>query len=197
MITIYMCIEPYLNYSSLGKQSLRSEEGGFNFPWRQTSCMRLLGMLNPVRYHRGRELSVQAKNQMLTVETTAATDVIDLTPNVKDIVDESEIRQGLACLSVPGSTGALTTIEYESGVVNDLCRAIDRLIPQEMTYEHNLRRGDGNGYSHVRAALLGPSLTVPVIDGQLSLGTWRQIVLVDFDNRPRRCKIIAHVIGVS
>jgi secondary thiamine-phosphate synthase enzyme len=89
----------------------------------------------------------------------------------------------------------LTTIEFESGVVNDLRRAIERMAPRDIPYEHDKRWGDGNGYSHVRAAIFGPSLTVPVMDGRLGLGTWQQIVLLDFDNRPRRRRILVQVTG--
>ncbi len=96
-------------------------------------------------------------------------------------------------LFIDGSTAALTTIEYESGVVNDLKRAIDRLAPRDIAYEHDRRWGDGNGYSHVRAALLGPSLSIPLANGDMLLGTWQQIVLCDFDNRPRQREIIVQV----
>lgn len=139
---------------------------------------------------------MQAKNQTLSVETTEKTDIIDLTSNIADIVDEAGITQGFICLFIPGSTGALTTIEYESGAVRDLSRALERLVPREMSYEHNLRWGDGNGYAHVRAALLGPSLSIPVIDGKMTLGTWQQIVLIDFDNKSRQRKVITQVIGM-
>ena len=96
---------------------------------------------------------------------------------------------------VPGSTAALTTIEYEEGVIKDLIKAIERMAPEALNYEHNERWGDGNGYSHVRAAMLGPSLQVPLIDGRLALGSWQQIVLLDFDNRPRDRRIIMQIIG--
>jgi len=98
-------------------------------------------------------------------------------------------------LFIPGSTAALTTIEYERGVINDLKKAIERMAPEDLYYEHNERWGDGNGYSHVRSALLGPSLHIPVIDGKLTLGTWQQIVLLDFDNRPRKRQIIMQTLG--
>jgi secondary thiamine-phosphate synthase enzyme len=98
-------------------------------------------------------------------------------------------------LFVVGSTAALTTIEYEDGAVNDLSRAIDRIAPREMEYEHHLRWGDDNGHSHVRAALLGPSLNVPFVGGRLTLGTWQQIILIDFDTRPRQREIVAQIMG--
>ena len=138
---------------------------------------------------------MSVRNYELTMETTAGTDIIDLTGEVADRVSRSGIRNGLATVFVPGSTGAVTTIEYEDGVLSDLARAVERLAPRELEYAHDLRWGDGNGYSHVRAALLGPSLGVPVIEGRLSLGTWQQIVLLDFDNRPRRRRALVQVMG--
>lgn len=134
-------------------------------------------------------------HELPSVETTANTDIIDLTPQVREEIRRSAIRNGHVTLFVPGSTGALTTIEYESGVINDLRAAIERIAPKDLYYEHDERWGDGNGYSHVRAALMGPSLHIPIIDGRLTLGTWQQIVLLDFDNRPRNRKIIMQMVG--
>jgi secondary thiamine-phosphate synthase enzyme len=131
----------------------------------------------------------------LSVNTSDKTDIVDLTDKVADCLKQSGISSGLATVFVPGSTGAVTTIEYESGVLNDLTRAIERLAPENEEYQHDRRWGDGNGYAHVRAALLGPSMTIPVIDGQLTLGTWQQVVLLDFDNRPRKRRILIHIIG--
>ncbi|MBW2015653.1 MAG: YjbQ family protein [Deltaproteobacteria bacterium] len=127
--------------------------------------------------------------------TSAGTDIIDLTPQVMDRLRRSGIQMGAVTLFIPGSTAALTTIEYESGVINDLKKAIERMAPKDLHYEHNERWGDGNGYAHVRAALLGPSLHIPVVEGRLTLGTWQQIVLLDFDNRPRERHIIMQVSG--
>ena len=132
----------------------------------------------------------------LEVKTTSGTDVLDLTPAVREKVRESGVARGLAHLFISGSTAALTTIEYESGVVNDLKAAIERLIPQDLVYEHDRRWGDGNGYAHVRAALFKPSLSIPIEDGALKLGTWQQIVLLDFDNRPRQRQIRGQVLGI-
>ncbi len=132
----------------------------------------------------------------LEVKTTSGTDVLDLTPAVQEKVRESGVEKGLAHLFISGSTAALTTIEYESGVVNDLKAAIERLIPQDLVYEHDRRWGDGNGYAHVRAALFKPSLSIPIEDGALKLGTWQQIVLLDFDNRPRQRQIRGQVLGI-
>jgi secondary thiamine-phosphate synthase enzyme len=96
---------------------------------------------------------------------------------------------------VPGSTAALTTIEHESGVIEDLKEAIERLAPENLHYRHDTRWGDGNGHAHVRAALLGPSLTIPIIEGKLVLGTWQQVILCDFDNRPRKRQVVVQVSG--
>ena len=131
-------------------------------------------------------------NEIL-VQTTSKTDIIDLTPKVSKEVGLSDVREGSVLLFVPGSTGALTTIEFESGAVNDLKKAIERIAPEDIYYEHNERWGDGNGYSHVRAALLGPSLHIPIVSGTMTLGTWQQIVLLDFDNRPRNRRIVVQV----
>lgn len=131
----------------------------------------------------------------LSADTTSGTDIIDLTQQVKQKLKESSIHNGTMILFIPGSTASLTTIEFESGAVRDLKNAIERMAPEDLFYEHNERWGDGNGYSHVRAALLGPSLNIPLIDGKLTLGTWQQIVLLDFDNRPRQRKIIMQMTG--
>jgi len=111
------------------------------------------------------------------------------------VVRTSGIRNGLVMAFVPGSTAGITTIEYERGAIEDLKKAIDRLAPAGIPYDHDARWGDGNGFAHVRAALLGPSLTVPLAGGRMQLGTWQQIILVDFDNRPRRRDVIIHVLG--
>ena len=134
-------------------------------------------------------------HDQLTFTSTAGTDVFDITSQVREKISESGIRNGQALAFVPGSTAALTTIEYERGVVRDLVDAIERIAPQGLRYRHDERWGDGNGYAHVRAALLGPSLTVPVVAGQLALGTWQQMVLVDFDNRPRQRRILIQISG--
>lgn len=131
----------------------------------------------------------------IQLNTSGRTDVIDLTSEVARRLQGSAIRNGVATLFVPGSTAALTTIEYESGAVNDLRLAIERMAPEGIEYQHDRRWGDGNGYAHVRAALLGPSLSVPLADGRMTLGTWQQIVLLDFDNRPRKRQILLQVYG--
>jgi secondary thiamine-phosphate synthase enzyme len=131
----------------------------------------------------------------IELQTTADTDVVDLTPDVSDFVAKAGVADGLLVIFIPGSTASVTTIEHETGAVADLKRAVERLAPRDEHYEHNLRWGDGNGFSHVRAALLGPSLTVPVSEGQLELGTWQQIVLCDFDNRPRRRRVLLRLLS--
>jgi secondary thiamine-phosphate synthase enzyme len=131
----------------------------------------------------------------LEVKTTDGTDILDLTAAVAVEVEQTGVTEGLLTLFIPGSTAALTTIEFESGVVNDLRAAIEGLFPQDIPYEHDRRWGDGNGYAHVRAAFMKPSLSIPIAGGRLLLGTWQQIVLLDFDNRPRQRSIQGQVIG--
>jgi secondary thiamine-phosphate synthase enzyme len=122
-------------------------------------------------------------------------DVHDITSKVNAALSASKIQNGIAAVFVPGSTAGITTIEYEPGVVEDLKNAISRLVPENVHYNHDARWGDGNGFAHVRASLLGPSLSVPVVRGNLQLGTWQQLVVVDFDNRPRTRKICISIVG--
>jgi len=129
------------------------------------------------------------------VETTDETDILDITQQAQERVLQSGVDDGSMIAFISGSTAAVTTIEYESGAVNDLRKAIDRVVPRNVDYEHDQRWGDGNGYAHVRAALLGPSLTVPIRQKRLLLGTWQQIVILDFDNRPRRRKVVIQIMG--
>ncbi len=131
----------------------------------------------------------------IRLSTKGHTDMHDITPQVRDIVRESGLRNGIVTLFSPSSTSGITTIEFESGALADLKRLFDEIAPEDRDYQHNLRWGDGNGYAHVRAALLGPSLTVPIREGRLLLGTWQQITFIDFDNRPRRREIIVQVVG--
>lgn len=128
-------------------------------------------------------------------KTSGKTDVIDLTPEIEAKLKLSGIKNGYVLLFIPGSTASLTTIEFESGVVEDLKQAIERLIPSNIPYAHNLRWGDGNGFSHVRASFFGPDLMIPIKDGELLLGTWQQIILIDFDNRKRERKIVVQIAG--
>ena len=121
--------------------------------------------------------------------------VMDITDDVRRKIARSGLKSGIVTLFSPSSTSALTTIEYESGAVHDLQALFDRLVPPNIDYRHNQRWGDGNGHSHVRHALLGPSLTVPFVDGRLTLGTWQQIVFVDFDVRARSRSLVLQIIG--
>ena len=140
---------------------------------------------------------MQIYSATIQVKTTGNSDIINISPQVEKIVSRRPILNGLVLLFIAGSTAALTTIEFERGVVEDLRRAIERIAPHHMSYEHDARWGDGNGYAHVRAALLGPSLAVPLKDGNIVLGTWQQIVLCDFDNRPRTREIVVQLQGIA
>ena len=131
----------------------------------------------------------------IQLSTQGFCDVIDITAEVESALASQKMTTGVIVLFVPGSTAGLTTIEFEPGCVQDLQEAAERLAPQAGHYAHNARWGDGNGFSHIRAALLGPSLQVPFTNKQLLTGTWQQLVLVDFDNRPRRRKIVLQFIG--
>ncbi|MCB8983473.1 MAG: YjbQ family protein [Ardenticatenaceae bacterium] len=122
-------------------------------------------------------------------------DILDITNEVVMAVQQSGLRQGTVTLFSPSATSSVTTIEYESGCLHDLRRLFDEIVDPTRDYAHNARWGDGNGHSHVRAALLGPSLCVPFVDGRLTLGTWQQIIFIDFDNRPRRRELVLQIIG--
>ena len=119
----------------------------------------------------------------------------DITGEVAQAASESGLRDGLVTVFVPGATGGVTTIEYEDGLAHDFGELMERIAPQNRDYHHNERWGDGNGHSHIRASLLGPSLTVPLSGGQLTLGTWQQIVFVDFDTRDRSRRLIVQMVG--
>ena len=134
-------------------------------------------------------------NDSITLKTSARDEVIDVTEKVREIVSKSNIREGLACVFVVGSTAAVTTVEHEPGLVTDMRGAMDRLYPKSIDYEHHQRWGDGNGHSHIRASFVGPSLTVPIVDGNLVLGTWQQIVFLEFDNKPRTREITVQIVG--
>ena len=131
----------------------------------------------------------------IELRTNARDDVIDVTGKVQEVVTSSRIKNGLACVFVVGSTAAVTTVEYEPGLVSDIKDAMDRLYPKDIDYEHHKRWGDGNGHSHIRASFLGPSLTVPVVEGKLLLGTWQQIVFLELDVKPRNRELAVQVIG--
>ena len=130
-----------------------------------------------------------------SLKTSGDTDLIDITGKVTNVLKDSGISSGIVTVFVPGSTAGVTTIEYEEGAVKDFQGAIERIAPKGIHYHHDARWGDGNGYSHIRASLLGPSLTVPFSSSKLLLGTWQQIVLIDFDNRPRTRRVVIQVLG--
>lgn len=134
-------------------------------------------------------------SETISFSTKGFSDTIDITDRVDSVIGHSKIKDGLVTVFCPGSTGSITTIEYESGVLKDLQKAIEKIAPSDIPYEHDKRWGDGNGFSHVRAALMKPGLTIPLIKGKLTLGTWQQIVFIDFDNRKRDRKILVHIIG--
>jgi secondary thiamine-phosphate synthase enzyme len=132
----------------------------------------------------------------LEVALNTGPDIQDITDPINRVAGRSGINDGQVSASMVGSTGSLTTIEYEPGVVQDLKDAIDRLAPQGMAYAHELAWHDGNGHSHVQAALLGPSIVLPIRDGRLMLGTWQQVVAINHDNRPRKRSVALTLVGI-
>lgn len=130
-----------------------------------------------------------------TISTKGYNDVIDITPQVSEEVKKSGVKDGICLVSCPGSTCGITTIEYESGAIADLKRALERVAPMSEDYEHCKKWGDCNGYAHIRSALIKPFLAVPIEDGKLVLGAWQQIAFLDFDNRPRTREILVKVVG--
>ena len=133
--------------------------------------------------------------RVLEIQTQAHHDVQDITPQIFRALEESEITSGIVTIFCPGSTGGITTLEFEAGVVEDLRQVLDEIAPPNRDYKHNARWGDDNGTSHVRAALMGPSLTVPFVQKKLALGTWQQIVFCEFDTRPRARKLVVQIMG--
>jgi secondary thiamine-phosphate synthase enzyme len=131
----------------------------------------------------------------LNLRTRGGYDVQNITETLARALKESKLQNGIVTIFCPGSTGGLTTIEFEDGVIHDLEQVLDEITPPNRNYRHHLRWHDDNGHSHIRAALIGPSLTVPFIDGKLTLGTWQQIVFCEFDTRPRSRQLIAQIIG--
>jgi secondary thiamine-phosphate synthase enzyme len=133
--------------------------------------------------------------ERITVSTRGFNDIIDITDEVEAVVKKHQVKNGNVTVFVSGSTAGVTTIEYEPGLLKDLPEAFERIAPMGKRYYHDSRWGDDNGYAHVRASILGASLTVPFSEGKLLLGTWQQIVVVDFDNRPRTRNLIIQIIG--
>jgi len=135
------------------------------------------------------------KDKRFKVNTESNLDIKNITDQGQKAVRESGVKEGTATLFVSGSTAAITTIEYESGLIHDISEALDRLFPRDMYYKHHEKWHDGNGHSHMRASFIGPSLTVPITDGKLELGTWQQIILCDMDVPSREREIIVKIIG--
>ena len=140
---------------------------------------------------------MEIKDFTLTIPTNGFCHVVDLTSQLQDRIETSKIRSGLVTVFVVGATAAVTTVEYEPGLVNDLEELFNRLVPPTADYHHEQTWQDGNGFSHVRASLLKPSITIPVVNGRPRLGTWQQVVLIDFDNRSREREVAIQVMGLS
>jgi secondary thiamine-phosphate synthase enzyme len=132
----------------------------------------------------------------LQLATRGDADIVLITAGVRDILTRSGLQEGMVTVFAPGATGAITTIEYEPGVVHDLQEVLESIVPSDRLWQHNVNNGDGNGHSHVRAGLVGPSLCVPFADGTLILGRWQEIVFCDFDARPRDRSVVVQVMGV-
>lgn len=138
---------------------------------------------------------VISHSNTISLSTKGFGDTQDITNAVAEILDTSAVQNGLVTVFCQGSTGTITTIEFEPGVIQDLKKALEKIAPSGVPYEHDKAWQDGNGFSHVRAALMKPSLTIPVIAGKMQLGTWQQIVFIDFDNQPRNRKVLVQVMG--
>jgi len=138
---------------------------------------------------------ITIETKKITESTAGFCDIIDLTAKLKEHIQQANIRAGTATLFVSGSTAALTTIEHEPGLIQDLKEFVEKFIPSDRRYHHDDRWGDDNGFSHLRAAFFGPSLAIPIVNGAPGLGTWQQVILLDFDNRPRTREIIVQLIG--
>jgi len=131
----------------------------------------------------------------ITIHTEGETDIVDITSDIQKTVNKSNLTEGIACIFISGSTGAITTIEYEPGLMRDLPRALEKIAPKNIHYDHHETWHDDNGRSHVRASLMGPSLTVPIRNGKVVHGTWQQIVFVELDTRPRTRNILVQIVG--
>jgi len=138
---------------------------------------------------------VKVETFTIACETRGDGDTIDLTAELSNVLSRSGVADGVAVLFIGGSTAGLTTIEYEPGVIEDLKEVLESVAPSDRDWRHHQRWGDHNGHSHIRSALVGPSISVPFVDGSLALGTWQQVVLIDFDERPRRRDVLVQLIG--
>ena len=134
-------------------------------------------------------------NEEILLNTVIEESMFDITENVAAVLRRSNLSAGIACVFNPGSTGTITTIEFEPGLLIDFPTAMKRLFPRDIPYEHERRWHDGNGHSHIRASMVGPGLSVPFIDGKLTLGPWQQIVFIEFDNKPHRRTIQVQLVG--
>ncbi len=134
-------------------------------------------------------------HSIIEVKTRGDCDMIDITGQITKIVIESELTTGICTIFCPGSTGSITTIEYEGGLLQDFPEAMERIAPQEAVYQHHLRWRDGNGHSHIRASILGPSITIPFVEQKLTLGTWQQVTFIDFDNKARTRRLEVLLLG--
>ena len=144
-----------------------------------------------------REIDLEIRTSRLEVHSKGENDLIDLTPQVAEAIADSGLKDGFVNIFVSGSTGAVTTIEYEDGLLKDFPAMLERVAPKNTAYEHEKRWHDGNGHSHVRASIVGPSLTVPFQDSRLLLGTWQQIVFMELDIRSRRREVVLQIVGAD
>lgn len=138
---------------------------------------------------------MQLRLNHIFLTTQGNTDILDITQKITECIHSSTLMNGLVTIFSPSSTSGITTIEYEPGVLDDLKKIFNEIVPKDYIYQHNEAWHDGNGHSHIRAALLKASVTIPLVDGRLTLGTWQQIVFIDFDTRPRKREIIVQIIG--
>ena len=134
-------------------------------------------------------------SEEFNIKTKGEVDIIDITKNLEQIVNNSKIKEGIVCVFVPGSTGTITTIEFEPGLIKDFPRALEKIAPKNEYYNHHETWHDDNGHAHVRASLMGPGITIPLINKKIVHGTWQQIVFVEFDTRPRNRNLIVQIIG--
>lgn len=140
-------------------------------------------------------LGLTVKTKQLSIHTGGEGDILDITRDVAEVVAKTKLKNGIVTVFVSGSTGALSTIEYEPGLIRDFPNMLERIAPKNLVYEHEKRWHDGNGHSHVRASLIGPSLTIPFVNGRLTLGTWQQIIFMELDVRSRLRNLILQIIG--
>ena len=138
---------------------------------------------------------MKVKSKKIKLQTKGKDQVVNVTDEVKQVVADAGIKEGIVTVFIYGSTASVTTIEYEPGLVKDIKNLDEKLVPSNVSYSHDQAWGDGNGYAHLRAALIGPSLTVPIAEGAMTLGTWQQIVVIDHDNRSRNREVIIQIVG--